>query len=198
VLIKIAKILSILFHFIFLGPITYIMLSGRYPIGDGHMNIVYPFLLFVFYLLAPLAIIWYFIRSGRVSDFDVTNRSQRHLLNAILLLFIALFCVITFLLPVGEIYKLNITYSLIFSVVFALVTYYWKISYHLGGVGWFVAVLLQVFGIHPSTICIALAIAGLTAWSRILLKKHTLLQTIVGFCLSVALYYLVNTLFFHL
>jgi hypothetical protein len=138
------------------------------------------------------------MRSGKVADFDVTDRSQRHLLNGIVLCYIAVFCVITFLLPVPEIFKLNILYSLVFSVLFAGITFYWKISYHMGGVGWFVAVLTQVFSFNAVTLSIAFIITVLTAWSRIVLKKHTFWQTFVGFWLSVGLYYVLNAMFFNI
>lgn len=193
---NLAKIFSSIFHFLLLGPVSYIIISTNFPLDTWPLSFIYPFLIFLFYIFAPIITIRILMKKGKVSDADVTDRNQRHLLNALFLVFIVLFTIITFFVDVPTIYKLNILYSLVLALVFAFVTFWWKISYHLGGVGWFAAVIYHLYGFSLITFGITLPIILLTSWSRIYLKKHTLAQTIAGFSVSVGLYGVLYYLFF--
>lgn len=80
----------------------------------------------------------------------------------------------------------------------AAITYFWRISLHMIGIGGFIGLLffLVVYaGIYPKQLlAISVLVAGLVAYARLILKAHTQLQIYVGFACG----FLVSTTYLFL
>ena len=72
-------------------------------------------------------------------------------------------------------------------LVAVVVSFWWKISSHMAGIGGMVALLYQlhVQGLSAFDLfwllCFTILMAGVLGTSRLLLKRHTLLQVLAGF-----------------
>jgi hypothetical protein len=183
-----AKIISIVCHYIFLGPIIYILLLINAPLSSK-MQISYTVLTAVLLMLVPFIIVFDYLRAGKIDDIDITKRSQRGAVTMLLDLSFLMYFLISLFLPIPHVYKLNAAFGVIFGIFFTRITYDWKISYHLGVVGWLAGVLVQIYGWKIHIILIILTVAFITAWSRIYLKKHTPMQAFVGFVVAFLIYY---------
>lgn len=193
---RFAEYISWIFHFIFIAPITVALMMHKFPIESSNWNWIYPALLFTTFYIVPLLIVTFFYKTGRISDFDVTERSERNLLNLVVFSFIFIASIGLLFAPIPLVYKFSTVYTLVFAIVFGVVTYFWKISYHMGALGWFLSTIIFLYGLTLFTVTFSIVLSFLMAWSRIYLKKHTLLQTIVGLAVSTVLYFLLYKLFF--
>lgn len=126
------------------------------------------------------------ILRGSFSDFDITKREERPRLYRI-----ALFLGLTFLL--AALYFRGIYFSLsiasigiaIGAVVFAVVNQYLKVSIHVSIACAFILTISILYG---TKFFIATAwIVPVIVWSRVALKKHTLLESLIGGVLGVAI-----------
>ena len=178
-----AKIVSGAFHYIFVVPLTFIFLFIKYPISADLRN-AYIGLFLALFVIFPLIFINIAIKKGWVSDFEASKREERYVSNVIGVFVALAFAIITNKLQLPEIYKLNALHFLVYGFLFGLITFYWKISYHLGVIGWLAAVIFTIYGITWMTVLPIAVISIITSWSRVYLKKHDVLQTIAAFILS--------------
>jgi membrane-associated phospholipid phosphatase len=88
---------------------------------------------------------------------------------------------------------------LISTILIMLLNLKWKVSAHLSAIGGLSAAIVVVsyrLGINPvGLLSAAFVLAGLIATSRIQLKAHTLLQTLVGFGIGFIVLVLVGSYF---
>ncbi len=189
-----ALLVSIIFHFITVAPLTYLVIISKYPLPERY-TFKYPFVIFVLDIVAPLLFLYINIRRKQITDLDVTVREQREplLIEASLGYFLA--TVVSLALPIPEIYKVNAVFSLVFLIAFATVTYYWKISFHMGVLGWFAGIWFSILGFQPGLMVAVAIMVLLTGWSRIYLKRHTFGQVVAGFLVSFSLFEIVYLVF---
>jgi len=133
----------------------------------------------------PGILIWLLKKMGKISDLDVSIRSER--------LFPYLIMFITYAGTVYLLYRIHFPWSLIklfMGVVLAIflalfITLKWKISAHTMAFGCLVAgsfIVCLEQGIIPLFFLVMLLLtAGLQAASRIYLRAHTLGQVALGF-----------------
>lgn len=147
--------------------------------------------------LIPAAIIIILIRTGRASDADLTNRKQRPLPFALVLL--------CYLAGGWYLYALSAPrWLVLFAVVAAIVvvvemfiSYVWKISAHLGAAGAMVgfttwlALNNALIGDPLWTVSGAILVAGILGWARLVLRRHTLMQLFAGAALGFGCTFLV-------
>ncbi|MGL6298221.1 MAG: hypothetical protein ACRC1M_03530 [Methanobacteriaceae archaeon] len=140
----------------------------------------------IFSTLIPIAIIL-LSNKYKKTDYDISNRADR---------IIPLFGVaILYLLATFILYFLNLsalTTILMFSfflntIITLLITFKWKISIHAMTVAGVTAALIFCFGAYGALFGLILPIL---MWSRIELKKHTMLQVICGAILGFSLVFL--------
>ena len=130
-----------------------------------------------------------------IDDYDITKRQQRYKLLFACSIFITLYLYISMKLSIPKIYKLNAMFTVIFVIIFGVTTRFWKISYHLSIIGWFIGVMTTLFGSNLIFILTLLLIAISTALSRIYLKKHTPAQVFFGFVLGLGIYKVLEILY---
>ncbi len=145
--------------------------------------------------LIPLVVIGILMRRGKVSDMSISNRGQRTIPYCT-----AIAC---YILAGTYLYILNAPFWLIIffaaaalaSLLSLIITRWWKISAHTGGVGGLAAFIfwlgLNGYIEHAPLvwISVSLLLVGFMAWSRLYLNHHTPAQVAAGAALSAVTVY---------
>ena len=126
--------------------------------------------------LIPFLYFVHLLSTKEVSDWDTTKREQRVKLYGFTLAAHSIGAILALLL--GKIVLAKILFLfLILAAVFTLITLRWKISIHTGVSSAAVVFLGLLFGAHWLWLFLIVAIV---AWARVILKKHTFWQAIIG------------------
>lgn len=145
----------------------------------------YRFIIFllIFDALLPAAYFFIGLATKKIADWDLTRKEDRRGLYA--------FTALTHFFGVIYAYFLNKTelagvlfvlWSL--AVVFAVITYFWKISVHAGVSGVMVALLTHYYG--WARFGWLLLVLFLVIWARVVIKKHSWVQVLAGAGLALA------------
>lgn len=147
-----------------------------------------------FAFIIPLIIFEYQRRKHIISDVDITDRFQRlPLFRSLTLLWaVSFYLAISFHLPVIILATIGSGFFII--AIWTIITYYWKISAHIGGATAFVILSYFVFKISWMVWAGPILIL-LIAWSRFILKKHTLKQIVGAFILASVIVFSVVKIF---
>lgn len=137
--------------------------------------------LLIFDALMPAAYFAFGLLTKKIKDWDISRKEDRRGLYAFTALVHFFGVVYAYFLGKEELAEvLFILWSL--AVVFAVVTYYWKISAHAGVNAVMVALVNHYFGWSKFW---WLAIVLLVViWARVVIKKHSWAQVIVGASLA--------------
>lgn len=181
--IIIAKLISTIFNpFLLIGPIQIIYFIGLNEITASNITLI---LIILFQAILPFTLILLFIKLHIVSDFEITDKDERTLYFSILTTLFIISAMISFNLDQIFIFNASLSVAVLSITIISL---FWKISGHL-----MLDTILFLGLISISSYFIAgLPILILVAWSRIILKKHSLLQTIVGSILGTAIFSLIS------
>lgn len=178
----IAKSISHLFSPFVVWPVLLLLLF----LGTGlsqvqQLKLLLPVLTFEVTLPILFAVI--LKRYKLISDWEITQVKERRLFFCGILLLHAVAVLIFFLWGNRLAGDIRLT-GLILEIIGTIITFFWKISAHMAGYSFFCAVVLWLFGWMWFPVLLPLP---LIAWSRIIRKKHTLLQTIAGCVCTLAL-----------
>ena len=143
-------------------------------------------------LILPIALLGLFIRLHWISDVDITQVKERRLFFVLILLLHVLSAYFVWSVVTWQAWELLLA-AFVVEVVGTLVTFGWKISGHLAASSFLFAVIIHLFGWQWWPLLLLLP---LIAWSRVVLKKHTVMQTIAGSVLSLFAVWLVDKLIF--
>lgn len=157
--------------------------SGDFSEGLKWMVAVAPFLIFI-----PLIFFTVSLKLGWISDIDLSNREER---PAFLAVFIMALLVATILLYFFDVPQKLFVYSLsglLVTVATAIVTLFWKISYHTTVTTSVVTAIVILGGLQFSWFFLLIIPV---AWARVALKKHTFWQVVFGAAVSFLATYLV-------
>jgi membrane-associated phospholipid phosphatase len=197
-IIRLAKILSLIFHPLWMPLIIYILvrwLDPYYIAPTQADNFV--LLLLVVNIIAPAVSILIMIKYGLLSDIELRNRKERfgpYLL--VIFYYILSYTMLKWKGPILPPEVFSFFVSVILSLVVSLtINMFWKISVHLLAQGGVFGTLLALNSLHKSDITVFLMLsaigAGLTAYSRLKLDAHTHGQVYAGFCLGACMNWLV-------
>jgi hypothetical protein len=125
----------------------------------------------------PLAYILIGKRMGWVSDFEISQRSERPRFILVSLGSDVLAILLLSVFNGPHLLRLMVLAYLCLGITMMTISSFWKISLHMAGVGGFSTALVFVFG--PPAI-VAFLSMPLVAWARYQRKKHTLLQLVAG------------------
>jgi membrane-associated phospholipid phosphatase len=150
-------------------------------------NTAYWWALFIVTLtvLLPSSYIFYQVKRGKVTDFDVYLRGQRFWPYVISIVCAAVSWLV---LAVAHAPRLLIVLSgasVGQGLIMFIVNQRWKISVHAAGSASIAVIIWQIFGAAGSP---ALLIIPLVGWSRVRLGKHSPLQVIVGASLGAVVF----------
>jgi len=118
----------------------------------------------------------YSVLTHKVTNWDVSNRHQRIIVLAILSLLIAGTTIYIRSLHIIFLDRFLSWYLLWFVGVF-LITFFYKISFHLSMFTVLVCLSYRWFGISSWVLVFCIP---LVAWARIVLKRHTFMQVVWG------------------
>lgn len=161
--------------------------SSDFSEGLRWMITIAPFLIFF-----PLIFFAISLKLGWISDIDLSDREER---PAFLAVFITTLLIATILLYVlGAPQKLFVyaLSGLLVTVTTAIVTLFWKISYHTTVTTSVVSAIAIIGGLRFAWLFLLIIPV---AWARVTLKKHTLLQVIFGAVVAFLITYAVFHLF---
>lgn len=176
-----AKIISVIIGYPWLAIIDLAILKVT-------LNRSQPLLVLLILLLdvgIPLMMMLSYLKSKRVSDWDITNREER----TQILLFITVGSLLSF--AILFIMKIEIAYELFFALfaiklILMIITRYWKISLHLATNTTCCLILSYLFAWKTNWLLIFTT--PLLYWSRLYLQKHTHSQLIAGILLSLIIF----------
>ena len=150
-------------------------------------HIVTPVMLFSF--IIPGILIYLLLKIGLISDQSLKVRKERFYPYFITLLSYSAMVVFYYKAQMPVWFLMMMAGSIAIMIIAILITLFWKISAHMFGVGGLVggvmSVCYYVEHSNPYWLFIGLFIlAGAIGTSRLILKRHTLLQVIAGFLLG--------------
>lgn len=124
---------------------------------------------FIFEFVLPTVLLGLFMKWRLISDLEITQVRERRLFFCLLLVSHSISTVIMWdeLRLVG----------LVLEIIGIAITFFWKISAHLAANGFVVAVIIATFGWQWWPLVLILPVI---AWARVVRKKHTVMQTILG------------------
>ena len=193
--VKVAKIVSAVFHPVLVPTLGFILLftSGFYNsmlTVDAKRFI----LLVIFFSTSTLPMLSVAILALN-SKFDFLMPNSRD--RIIPLMFTSVFYYIGFML-LGRIhflpvFKLFMIASVLLIIVLLLISFKWKISVHMAAIGAVTATFFALSfrgGVNPMTaIVIVVIVSGLIGTSRLVLNKNNLLQVAAGYILGFTILY---------
>jgi hypothetical protein len=136
----------------------------------------------------PLGYILIGKRKGWVSDFEISQRSERPRFILVSLGSDVLAILLLSVLNGPHLLRVMVLAYLCLGITMMTISSFWKISLHMAGVGGFSTALVFVFG---SPAMVAFLSLPLVAWARYKRKKHTLLQLAVGAIVGIVITLLV-------
>ena len=164
-----------------LAPATislpFILLVAFYQAQNQLTAFIYACITLFFLSVGPLLYILICVRLGKLSDIDVSRRSQR----AGPFLFGIVSVMIGWLVLALTNGPRNLQTVLIIAVfsgiIIMVITFWWKISMHASSLGGAATMLTVLYGAVMLPLFVLLV---LVSWSRVALRRHTVTQVIAG------------------
>lgn len=126
----------------------------------------------------PAAFIGWLVHTGAISDFNLPHRHERHRPMLVSLATAALGLLWLALQADPPPLLIALAFAtLLQGTLFFAVTFFWKISMHGAVAGAFAVLALALYG---SVGALFWPAVPLIAWSRVVLRRHTPLQTVAG------------------
>lgn len=127
-------------------------------------------------IVPPMLLLLWAVRTKKVTNWDISNRSQR--VWAFLILFLFLFVDVFIIKTIHneELSRLFMVSFISFIGTFAI-TLFWKISGHASTLALAIGMILHWYGFLWWPLLVLLP---LMSWSRVILHRHTIAQTIGG------------------
>jgi len=164
-----------------LAPATislpFIFLVAFYQAQDQLKAFIYACITLFFLSVGPLLYIIIGVRLGKLTDIDVSRRSQRAgpFIFGIVSVMIG-WLVLT--LTNGPRNLQTVMMITVFSgTIMMVITFWWKISMHASSLGGAATMLTVLYGAVMLPLFVLLV---LVSWSRVVLRRHTVTQVIAG------------------
>ena len=125
----------------------------------------------------PLAYILIGKRKGWVSDFEISQRSERPRFILVSLSSDVLAILLSSAFHGPHFLRVMVLAYLCLGITMMTISMFWKISLHMAGVGGFSTALVFVFGLPALVTFLSLP---LVAWARFKRKKHSIAQLVAG------------------
>ena len=143
-----------------------------------------------FISIAPMLFIFFLYATDRISDLDMSIRTERERVFIAFVVFYALGALDLWLIHAPPIMIASMAAYAAATLIVQWITRYWKISTHALGITAPLVALTVLFGQRPVPFYVLIPLVG---WSRVYLRAHTLLQVIAGTLLAL----LTTLLFFR-
>lgn len=154
-----------------------ILLVAFYRASSAASAFAYAAMTLFFLSIGPFAYILLGVRLGKLSDVDVSKRSERLGPFIFGLTSICLgWSVLTLAHGPNPLIAVLVI-TAISGLIMMLITLWWKISLHASSLAGAVTILTVFYG---AIILPAFALLVLVSWSRVVLRRHTLAQVVAG------------------
>jgi membrane-associated phospholipid phosphatase len=164
-----------------LAPATislpFILLVAFYQAQNKLSALIYACITLFFLSVGPLLYILIGVRLGKLSDIDVSRRTQRFgpFIFGIVSAMIG-WLILT--LTNGPRNLQTVMIITVFSgIIMMVITLWWKISMHASSLGGVATMLTVLYGAAMLPLFVLLV---LVSWSRVVLRRHTVPQVIAG------------------
>jgi membrane-associated phospholipid phosphatase len=161
-----------------------IVLVALYHAQNTPLALLYALITLLFLSIGPFIYILIAVRLGKISDVDVSRRTERAgpFLFGISSVLVGWLVLIILQGPKNLQTALIIT--AVSGIVMMVTTLWWKISIHASSLGG-AATMLTVF--YGAIMLPTFLLLILVSWSRVVLRRHTVLQVVAGSLVSIAL-----------
>lgn len=130
-----------------------------------------------FAILGPVILVLWMVHNGKLSDFDIYFRQQR-LVPYLTIIGCSLTAALVMTFAGAPPLQIALAFvGLLQTIGLFVINTRWKISAHSASSASFSILMLYLNGTHALA---SLILVPLVIWSRVLLKRHTLWQTIAG------------------
>ena len=178
-LIKFSNIISNVLNPLFSLLIFFAFYS--YYNSNGDFNIINFLLPIVIVIIPIFGWIFWNVKKGNYTNMDVSNRKQRNSLYLFNFFIISIYIAALFYTKQNFHYILIILFLLVLLVVMFISNFFIKSSMHTS-FNIFVSALF--FTLHPIYGFVWLLLTILVAISRVILKRHTVKEVIMGFIIA--------------
>lgn len=171
----VARWLSLVFHpFVMVGVMVGAAAAARQTAGEAVRSVT----TVVVFTMVPLAVLmWRQVRRGRWENVDASNRAERPILYVVGAAGVVALLAYLLLIPQQAFMLRGVVATLGMMAVSALATRWVKVSLHMA----FAALSATALAFVRSPVGYALLLAlPALAWSRLTLKRHTLLEVALG------------------
>ncbi len=161
-----------------------VLLVAFYKASSIASALEYAGITLFFLSIGPFAYILIGVRLGKLSDVDVSRRTERvgPFIFGLISVCLGWFAL---LLAHGPTTLINtVIITAISGLIMMVITLWWKISLHAASLGAAATILTVLYGAMMLPVFLLLV---LVSWSRVVLRRHTLGQVIAGSLLSIAL-----------
>ncbi len=172
------------------APISlpFIVLIALYHTRNVLQSMLYALLTLFFLCVGPLLYIVTAVRIGKISDMDVSRRTERagpflFGISSVLAGGLALI-----ILHGPRNLQTVMIITAVSGIVMMVTTLWWKISIHASSMGGAATILTAFYG---AVMLPTFLLLVLVSWSRVVLRRHTVLQVVAGSLVSIALTLLV-------
>ena len=171
-----------------LAPVTislpFVVLVAFYHTRDQLAAVVYAFITLFFLSIGPLIYVVIGVRTGKLSDLDISRRSERAgpFLFGIISTSIGL--LVLSLVHGPKDLQTALILTAISAVILMVTTLWWKISIHASTMAGAATMLTALYGMALLPLFLLLV---LVSWSRVVLRRHTVAQVVAGSLLSIVL-----------
>ena len=161
-----------------------VVLIALYHARDVPLALLYALMTLFFLSIGPLIYIVIAVRMGKISDVDVSRRTERagpflFGISSVLAGWLALI-----LLHGPRDLQTVLIITAVSGIVMMVTTLWWKISIHASSMGGAATMLTAFYG---AVMLPTFLLLVLVSWSRVVLRRHTVLQVVAGSLVSIAL-----------
>lgn len=131
-----------------------------------------------FVSLAPILLVLYLLRTGRVAELHMSNTAERHLPYLAAGLSSALVLALIFLLDGPQLLRCLTAFNIVTLVILGIINTRWLISFHAAAASALLVVVAMVFGLAVGLALVPLLLATIAV--RLYLRRHTVAEIVGG------------------
>jgi membrane-associated phospholipid phosphatase len=175
-----------------LAPVTIslplVVLVALYHARNVPLALLYALITLFFLSIGPLLYILIAVRMGKISDIDISRRTERAGPFLFGISSVLAGWLVLIILQGPENLQTVLIITAVSGIVMMVTTLWWKISIHASSMGGAATMLTAFYGaiMLPTFLLLILV-----SWSRVVLRRHTVLQVVAGSLVSIALTLLV-------
>lgn len=136
-----------------------------------------------FISIGPMLYVFWLYATDRISDLDMSVRSEREMVFTAFVVFDALGVAALWLAHAPRLMIAAMLGYLVSTLVVQYITRYWKISTHAIGITAPLTALTLIYGRQPLPFMV---LVPMVCWARVYLGAHTVMQVVAGVALAIA------------